>query len=313
MKKSILKILTCPVCLPKETVLTFDISEEREEDILEGSLTCPRCEQKYPIKDGIAFLDPNGTDENQVSTSKYEAAPVISSYLWSHYGDLLNDDHASSAYLDWTDLMQPKKGMALDAGCAVGRFTFEMARKSDFAIGIDNSHAFIRTARELMLKKEKDVHLMQEGRISQETKLSLPPSWQNGNVEFLVADAQALPFKSGVFTSLASLNLVDKLPLPLKHLKEINRLALPAGAQFLFSDPFSWSEEAADPENWLGGTDQGPYAGNGVDNVMGLLNGRPDGLRPHWHIEKNGEIWWKIRTHQNHFELIRSCFVKANR
>jgi hypothetical protein len=51
---------------------------------------------------------------------------------------------------------------------------------------------------------------------------------------------------------LFSLNMVDKLPKPLVHLAEINRLAQISGAQFLFSDPFSWSKEVARPTS---GTD----------------------------------------------------------
>lgn len=26
-----------------------------------------------------------------------------------------------------------------------------------------------------------------------------------------------------------------------------------------------------------------------------------------------GEVWWRIRTHANHFELIRSCYIQAHR
>ena len=132
-------------------------------------------------------------------------------------------------------------------------------------------------------------------------------------MEFLVADAQKLPFKSGSFSSLASLNLVDKLPNPLYHLREMNRVAVANEAQFLFSDPFSWSEEVTEPGHWLGGTQEGPYSGNGLENVSEILRGRKNGLQPRWSIEKLGHIWWKIRTHQNHFELIRSCYVKAAR
>ena len=75
--------------------------------------------------------------------------------MWSHYGDFLKDENASSAYLDWNDLMHPLPGFALDAGSAVGRLTFELSRKTDFAIGIDTSHSFIRAARELMLTPGK--------------------------------------------------------------------------------------------------------------------------------------------------------------
>jgi len=313
MKKRILEMLVCPVCLPEEYGLDPLISKEEEKDIVEGVLTCQHCGRKYPIQSGIAFMDPASPNKTKNAISKYEAASVLSSYMWSHYGDLLKDENASAAYQDWHHLMHPLSGFALDAGCAVGRFTFELSRKSDFAIGIDNSVSFIRTARELMLKREKEIQLLQEGFVSRKATVLLPESWEKSNTEFLVGDAQRLPFRSETFSSLASLNLVDKVPKPLKHLKEMNRAAKPSQAQFLFSDPLSWSEEVTEPENWLGGTHEGPYSGDGVKNVMDILAGRKNGLGSRWNIEKTGHVWWKIRTHQNHFELIRSCFIKANR
>ncbi|HBZ54972.1 MAG TPA: SAM-dependent methyltransferase, partial [Syntrophobacteraceae bacterium] len=57
----------------------------------------------------------------------------------------------------------------------------------------------------------------------------------------------------------------------------------------------------------------GPYSGRGIDNVMALLQGEDRQLLPAWRIRQQGHVWWKIRTHANHFELIRSCFVTADR
>ncbi len=313
MKKRILEMLVCPVCLPEECGLHAHIVKEKESDIFEGVLSCTRCGREYPIESGVAFLDPAFPHKTEEAVSKYEAASVLSSYMWSHYGDFLKDENASSAYLDWNELMHPLPGFALDAGSAVGRLTFELSRKTDFAIGIDTSVSFIRAARDLMLNREKEIRLLEEGLVTRKAIVKLPTAWKNQNMEFLVADAQKLPFKSGSFSSLASLNLVDKLPKPIAHFKEMDRVAREEQTQFLFSDPFSWSEEVTGPENWLGGTHEGPYSGNGMENVADILSGRKDGLQSQWNIEKTGHVWWKIRTHQNHFELIRSCFVKANR
>ena len=313
MKKNLLDILICPACLPDENVLENTIVQEQEEDILSGSLTCRRCGTVYPIQDGIAFLNPPHGEKGATSKSKYETAPVLSSYLWSHYGDVLNDPEATAAYREWADLMSPCSGFALDAGSAVGRFTFEMSLKSDLVVGVDNSVSFIRCARALMKHRRMTIGLKEEGILEREITICLPEAWDSRKVEFIVGDAQALPFLSGVFSSLASLNLIDKVPLPLRHLKEIHRVAKKGDAQLLLSDPFSWSEDVAEENNWLGGTDRGPYSGRGLENVMALLRNQENGWRPPWQIERRGDIWWKIRTHANHFELIRSCFVKAVR
>jgi hypothetical protein len=188
-----------------------------------------------------------------------------------------------------------------------------MARKCEFVIGLDNSVAFISAARELMIERRMKLVLPDEGHLTLEAHLQLPPEWTTSNMEFIVADAQALPFPSNLFSSAASLNMVDKVPLPMAHLKESNRVVADAEAQFLLSDPFSWSVEAATEPNWLGGLRTGAFAGHGLQNIAAMLEDDHGPMRPQWAIDHRGHVWWKIRTHSNHFELIRSCCIKASR
>ena len=311
MKKQLLEILICPACLPDEYKLDAEITREHENDILEGRLRCFRCGTVFPVESGIAFLNPGRIYSS--AYNKYESEEVVSSYMWSHYGDLLDDEYASDAYRRWSEQMNPHPGACLDLGAAVGRFTFEMSSKCDLAVGIDNSVAFIKTARELMNNRRMKVHLKEEGFLTREATVRLPEEWKSDRVEFIVGDAQKIPFQSESVSSLASLNLVDKVPLPIKHLEEMNRVTGRRDAQFLLSDPFSWSKEASDTADWLGGKENGPFAGKGLDNIVGLLKDPKNGLAPVWQVDNFGHIWWKIRTHSNHYELIRSCFVKASR
>lgn len=313
MKKALLALLICPACLPEENTLQEIIKETSGEDILEGVLSCPQCGKVYRIENGVADLDPNRSDSPAASENKYETTPVVSSYLWSHYADLFNDANASEAYRQWADLMSSHEGLAVDTGTAVGRFTFEMSKKCDLAVGVDTSRSFIRTARELMTHRAMTVALKQEGHITADVALSLPAEWDSGRVEFIVADVLALPFRTGSAASLTSLNLIDKVQRPILHLREMNRVARKQGAQFLLSDPFSWSEEAAPETEWLGGRTSGPFAGRGIDNIMCLLQGDGTEISPPWYVASHGHVWWKIRTHANHFEQIRSCYVKAGR
>jgi uncharacterized protein YbaR (Trm112 family) len=309
MKQHLAGKLICPSCLPQEHVLQVDIRSVEAEDVVDGTLTCRHCDRCFPIKDGIAFLDPAPPDERLAN--RYEQEEVLSSYLWSHYGDLLGDEQATDAYQQWAGLMVPHAGMALDLGGAVGRFTFEMSCKCDLAVGIDKSLAFIQAARRFMQEGELRFTLKDEGLLGHEVIIRRPAHWQPERVEFIVADAQRLPFPAHTITSLASLNLVDKLPKPSTHLEEINRVAATSGSQLLLSDPFSWSTEAAEIDQWLGGKANGPYAGKGLDNIETIL--RHGGLTPGWQVTQRAHVWWKIRTHSNHYELIRSCFLKAAR
>lgn len=313
MKNTLLDLLICPACLPAEVQLQISVREIARDDIESGELRCPQCRRIYPIDGGVADLDLAAMPAGKHPANKYETAPVLSSYLWSHYADIFLDESASDAYRRWASLMEPHHGLAIDAGAAVGRFTLEMSQKCDLAVGVDNSRTFIRAARELMKRRAMTVPLKQEGNIFTEAALALPPEWNNDRAEFIVADAMALPFRAGSAASLASLNLIDKLARPLRHLEEMNRVARMAGAQFLLSDPFSWSEEAADEEHWLGGKVSGPFAGSGLNNIIALLAGDQERLPPRWEIRSRGEVWWKIRTHANHYEKIRSCYVHARR
>jgi uncharacterized protein YbaR (Trm112 family) len=312
MKKVLLDLLICPHCLPEEIRLREAIAEASPQDIFEGTLTCPGCNCVYPIHAGIAFLDPKNFGAS-LARNRYETLPVLSSYLWSHYGDMLEDEQATDAYKCWAALMSPASGAFLDTGSAVGRFSFEMAKKFDLVVGLDNSVSFIRASRELMLQRRADLALPEEGVLTRQETLIFPADWKTENVEFIVGDAQAMPFRSGAFAGASSLNLVDKVPNPLAHLMDLNRLAQATDAQLLFSDPFSWSTEVAPEEDWLGGTVKGHFPGRGKDNVIALLEGKGGSLHPGWQVDEHGPIWWKIRTHSNHFELIRSWFIKASR
>lgn len=312
MKKQLLELLICPHCLPGEYPFVADIIRERDGDIETGALKCAHCAALFPIVEGVALLDPYATDSER-TVNKYETDEVVSSYLWSHYGELLDDDNASQAYSTWAGLMRPQGGVALDAGGAVGRFTFEMSTRCDFAVGVDTSLAFIRAARQLMRERSMVVPLKDEGLLRREVTIRLPDDWRSDRVEFVVANALALPFRKKAIALFSSLNLVDKVPSPIRHLQEMNRVTRDTNAQFLLSDPFSWSIEAAPVEEWLGGKADGTFTGKGLANVAELLTDGQSGLSPAWRVNEPGSVWWKIRTHSNHYELIRSCFVHACR
>ena len=55
MKRELLDIMACPVC-KGELELTVD--EESEQEVVNGSLYCPKCNVRYPIVDAIPNLLP---------------------------------------------------------------------------------------------------------------------------------------------------------------------------------------------------------------------------------------------------------------
>ena len=55
MQRRLLDILVCPIC---RTELDLSVTEETEDEIIEGSLTCKECGEVYPIEDAIPNMLP---------------------------------------------------------------------------------------------------------------------------------------------------------------------------------------------------------------------------------------------------------------
>lgn len=56
MKKELMDILACPMC---KGDLELRVEEEDEKgEIVNGSLYCGKCDQRYPIEEGIPNLLP---------------------------------------------------------------------------------------------------------------------------------------------------------------------------------------------------------------------------------------------------------------
>jgi len=55
MKRELMDIIACPVCKGE---LKLSVDEEKETEIVTGSLYCPQCNVHYPIVDTIPNLLP---------------------------------------------------------------------------------------------------------------------------------------------------------------------------------------------------------------------------------------------------------------
>jgi len=51
MKRSLMEILACPKC--KYHPLDLYVKKEEGNEIIEGTITCPKCKIDFPIEDGI--------------------------------------------------------------------------------------------------------------------------------------------------------------------------------------------------------------------------------------------------------------------
>jgi uncharacterized protein len=55
MRPDLMEILCCPVC---KGDLSLEVTRKEGTEIVEGTLTCQKCKNTYPIQDGIPDLLP---------------------------------------------------------------------------------------------------------------------------------------------------------------------------------------------------------------------------------------------------------------
>lgn len=314
MKRWVVDKLICPECYALEMPLELTIREEHADDVMDGELRCPDCDRRYPIRGGIAVILPEKTRAIMSSEVGYNSPPMVSSYLWSHFCDLFGDPQATDAYQVWSAALRPSQGLALDVGCAVGRLSFELARTHARVIGVDTSYAFVRQARQILTRRRLDFDMIIEGSLTESQGCAFDGDWDLGGVDFIVADALALPFRSHSFATVAAINILEKVPDPLLHLQEINRMLCASAATFLFSDPFSWDPAVSPPETWLGGNgNNNGYSQRGIDTLRRMFRGEFNVFDPPLEIITDGEVAWKIRKTAHLWEHITSQYLVGHR
>jgi SAM-dependent methyltransferase len=238
---------------------------------------------------------------------------MISAYLWSHFGDLLKDPDATDAYRKWASLIRPSDGLALDIGCSVGRLSFELSPFHRHVVGLDTSLAFIENARKLLQSKRVGFDMIIEGMITERRECSLNGDWRHDRTEFIVADAMALPFRTSDFNTVCSVNILEKVPDPMGHLTEVDRVLSEETGLFIFSDPFSWDENVSPPDLWIGGSANGANPGRGAAAMRRLMSSGKSLFSPALEIVEAGDVSWKIRKTENLWEHITSQFLVGAR
>ncbi len=114
--------------------------------------------------------------------------------------------------LDMIDKKVKKGDSIIDIGCAQGNYTLSIASKGIHSIGIDLRKQFMKYA---MMKAEKR---------------------ERASADFLVANAEYLPFKSGSANCVYLGEILEHLSEPAEVLREAGRV-LRAGAPPDYFDP----------------------------------------------------------------------------
>lgn len=259
------------------------------DDVREGALLCPEplCRREHPIVDGIpvvvadlaswaahqlgAALRRDDLSEFTESLLGDAAGPDseldrerrnVSGYARAHWGDLDADEPVAgpesyavlvAAALEL--LPEPPTGPWLDAGCATGRGTLELARATgDLAVGADLSLAMLRVA-ERVRREGRAVFAQRRVGLVYDRREIPVPGVPADRISLWCCDVAALPFADGAFAGALSLNVLDSVQSPLGHLLELGRTLTP-GAPALLSTPYDWSSAATPVGAWIGGHSQ---------------------------------------------------------
>jgi putative 4-mercaptohistidine N1-methyltranferase len=143
---------------------------------------------------------------------------------------------------------------ALDVGCAVGRSSFELARRCGAVVGVDFSHRFVDAANDLQRTGRVPYRILREGDLGEATEAVVDPALDRSRVTFQEGDACTLTAEAigGRVHIVLAANLLCRLPKPRAFLDLLPALLHPGGIVALMS-PYSWQADYTPKEDWLGG------------------------------------------------------------
>jgi SAM-dependent methyltransferase/uncharacterized protein YbaR (Trm112 family) len=320
-----------------ERVLNTD-----REFIVEGFLACSneRCPAVYPILAGVPIIlkDMRGwwqsakaglsgalcdspelggyfSGMDAESPGAFEDRSTLSSYLDLHYGAEPGTAPAlgmgTKSFWEAFLSLLPQDGQtrfsrAIDLGCSVGRGTFELARVSELAVGIDSNFDAVSRAARFQRTGEVQYERRRRGRCFEQRTSPFRPA---SNALFLVADALDPPFAAESFDCVAALNLIDSIRIPLILLGQMDAL-LRNGGDLLLCTAYAWRSDVTDPMEWLE-TD----ALDGPDMLRHILAGEAfPRMRFGYEIAREiPDVPWRLRNHDRYTSEFLTEFLLARK
>jgi putative 4-mercaptohistidine N1-methyltranferase len=174
----------------------------------------------------------------------------------------------------------------LDLGCAVGRSSFELARKIPQVEGVDFSSSFISAAKMLAARGSLVFPLKEEGSLARSVRTSAPSRQIRKRVCFRVGDALRLP-DLGTFDLVLAANLLDRVKDPRKLLQKVLPKLVRPGGILLLTSPYTWSEEFTPRSRWL------------KDSFLSIRKLLP----PYFRLLRRQDLPFLLREHRRKFQL----------
>lgn len=337
-----------PICLHCRSTSAVDVpltigtvAREVNGDIIEGTLVCtqPLCQLECPIIDGIPIIVPDIrqfiSDNIEPLLTRDDLTPLseglirdclgtnasiitrtyfLSCYAQDHY---LHNEGACSVLGSGIDLLtRPPSGLWLDIGCATAGASFELSKQTnDLVLGIDTNITLLRFARQLIANGVAQFPRKRSGVVYDQQTIEVDNDCRQ-RVEVWACDATALPFRGQTFAGGVSLNVVDAVNLPVRHLSELGRV-LGDNCEAIIASPYDWQETVTPLPHWIGGHSPRSHSGgDSVTEMRRLLSEKsPEelGIRLRLVDEIDG-VPWRVSmneraavTYQTHLIIARAA------
>lgn len=242
-----------------------------------------------------------------IAENYYDSERGASEYLLFHYGasglrpppgcapDMAAEFPARCVSQGLDAARLPSNARGLDLGCAVGRSSFELARRCEEVIGIDFSATFIELANCLRRRGSLRFHSTEEGGLTQPRRAVVPGGIDRGRVKFEVGDAMRLRPDLGKFDVVFMANLIDRLEEPLRCLRQLPEL-LNKGGQLIIASPYTWLAGYTPKKNWLGGFSREGRAVKTWDTLRRILS-------PDFKLVRRRDTPFLLREHARKYQL----------
>ncbi|MCY7346539.1 MAG: methyltransferase domain-containing protein [Pyrinomonadaceae bacterium] len=136
MKEKLLDLLACPNC--GGDLLLVHVGAREEKEIIEGLLSCRKCDREYKIVRGV----PRFADLDKIEQDKAETAENFG-WQWTHFTQA--DAKYNEQFLGWLQPVKPEffwDKLVLEGGCGKGRHTSLAAEwGAKEVVGVDLSAA----------------------------------------------------------------------------------------------------------------------------------------------------------------------------
>ncbi len=222
----------------------------------------------------------------------YESGPRNAANFPQRCADLVSE---------WCEKLSIEPKRALDVGCAVGGASFRLAETFGEVVAVDLSGRFIDAAQELkskhtlayMYKVEAEIFASEKAIVNAEAA---------ARVDFMQADACALPATFVDFDAVLMANLLCRLPNPASCLRRMwgSRGIVRPGGLLVTVSPFTWMDAYTQKDLWLGGykDDQGAehYSEDGLKQM----------LSQDFELLESREMPLIIREHRRKYQYIVS-------